>query len=74
MTPNEKSVRLFRVHGYGNCHICGKPKIEQGEMWCSYPHGRLPTATVNPNKRSFWVWDKPNASNPSALDSTTAQP
>jgi hypothetical protein len=55
--------RLLKIHGDGICHICGKPKAGKGRSICSYPHGRLPVAPVNPAQpKGFWSWETPEMS------------
>ena len=49
--PRERDLELLRVHGAGDCHICGKPKAS------SYPHGRLPAKFVDQNHpEGMWTW------------------
>ncbi len=51
---------LLRVHGDGNCHICGKPKRQPGGFTCSYPHGMVPERAIDPNHpNGFWSWEYP---------------
>lgn len=52
-------AELIRIHGEGLCHICGKPKIEEGSDICSYPHAMLPLAPSDPNNPDgFWTWGR----------------
>lgn len=49
---------LLKVHGEGPCYICGKPKVGKGKLICSYPHGRLPVAPVEPDHPcGLWSWE-----------------
>lgn len=51
---------LEEIHGTGNCHICGKPKAGEGDSVCSYPHGMVPAAPVDPSQpNGFWAWEQP---------------
>lgn len=55
--PSERDLELLRVHGAGDCHICGKPKASGGSPICSYPHGRLPAKLVDQNHpEGMWTW------------------
>jgi len=45
--------RLVEIHGSGNCHICGEPKVKEGKGICSYPHRMLPDEEVSPG---MWSW------------------
>ena len=49
---------LLKIHGDGNCHICGQPKISEGADICSYPHGMIPVKAVDPeHPEGFWAWE-----------------
>jgi hypothetical protein len=51
-------LELIKVHGDGLCPCCGKPKIEEGETICSYPHGMLPVKPVDhEHPDGFWKWE-----------------
>ena len=53
---------LLDIHGDGDCHICGKPKIGEGSSICSYPHGMVPDKPVDPaHPDGFWTWKRPSA-------------
>ena len=53
---------LLRIHGDGNCHICGEPKTGPTSGPCSYPHGRMPVKVVDPKRpNGFWTWGYPPA-------------
>lgn len=55
MTDRAKLIE--EVHGAGNCHICGKPKIAAGSSTCSYPHGMMPIKAVDhEHPDGFWTW------------------
>jgi hypothetical protein len=59
MTDDTKA-QLLRIHGDGDCYICGKPRIGPGSDICSYPHGMLPTQPADPKHRDgFWHWEYP---------------
>lgn len=51
---------LIEIHGPDNCHICGKPKVGAGGIFCSYPHGMIPERAVDPkHPEGFWTWKLP---------------
>jgi hypothetical protein len=50
--------QLLAVHGDGLCHICGKPRTENGNAYCSYPHRRLPTG---PRAPGMMAWKEVDA-------------
>lgn len=53
---------LLAVHGDGNCHICGQPRIAEGLGICSYPHARLPVKPVDSGSPAgFWEWCEEDA-------------
>ena len=52
---NNNTINLQKIHGSGNCHICGKPKIGKGNENCSYPHGMIPDKLVDEDN-IFWSW------------------
>lgn len=55
-------TELRKIHGDGKCHICGKPRAEQGSDFCSYPHGMLPVApAIAEHPEGFWTWEIPSA-------------
>ncbi len=55
---HDRQQQLLEVHGSGKCHICGKPKVEEGLSICSYPHGMLPIKPVDENHpNGFWSWE-----------------
>ena len=57
----EQIDALLEVHGDGNCHICGKPRREEGSSICSYPHAMLPIKPVDPaHPEGFWKWERLN--------------
>lgn len=55
MTMTNRGM-LLKVHGSGNCHICGEPRAAKGSQWCSYPHAMLPDKEVAPG---MWSWRGP---------------
>lgn len=53
-------AKLIEIHGYGECYICHRPRAGKGWGGCSYPHGMIPTAPVDPkHPGGFWSWEKP---------------
>ncbi len=58
LDDDQRKAKLIEIHGDGNCHICGNPKIGEGKGPCSYPHGRVPIKVVNSSHpEGFWEWD-----------------
>lgn len=58
---SDLSDRLFQIHGTGNCHICGQPKVSDGSPICSYPHGMVQVRAVDQDRpEGFWIWEYPN--------------
>ena len=57
--------QLLKIHGPGNCHICGKPRAAAGEAICSYPHGLVPQEEVAPG---MFSWKEPSSSNGQSED------
>ena len=51
--PIRRVYQLRGIHGDGNCHICGKPKVAEGSINCSYPHAMLPDQEISPG---MWSW------------------
>ena len=49
----DEARALRGIHGDGNCHICGKPKVAKGSPVCSYPHAMLPDKEISPG---MWSW------------------
>jgi hypothetical protein len=63
MTLREQE--LLKVHGLGNCHVCGQPKTGTGDVHCSYPHGMLPKEQITPG---MWSWEAPPTNGENASD------
>lgn len=59
MDAESQSAALLKVHGDGNCHICGYPKrYPHKNFFCSYPHGMLPVAPIlKDREEGFWSWE-----------------
>lgn len=54
---------LKEIHGDKNCHICGKPKAGDGDVFCSYPHGLVPDKRVGDTDVWSWTAPKPDTTN-----------